>query len=119
MPTLPGMYSSVTEIAAADPDSAVEHFVRLLSFETDCWDVHAAIESRHSDFALLDVRSPEAYAAVHVPTAINLPHGRINERNLAQFPNEKLFVVYCWGLTAMALIVPLFGLRVWGERSKR
>ena len=97
MPILPGMYSAVTEIAAADPDSALEHFERLFSFETDCWDVHAAIEAGHSDFVLLDVRSPEAYAAAHVPTAINLPHGRINEHNLAQFPSEKLFVVYCSG----------------------
>ena len=97
MPTLPGTHSQVTEIPAADPDLALEHFERLLAFETDCWDVHAAVEAGHADFVLLDVRSAEAYAEAHVPAAYNLPHGRINERNLAQFSREKLLVVYCAG----------------------
>lgn len=97
MPVLPNTLSPVTEIATADPKQALEHFERLLSFETDCWDVHAAITAGHSDFVLLDVRSPEAYAAGHVPKAVNLPHGRINERNLAQFASATLFVVYCDG----------------------
>jgi rhodanese-related sulfurtransferase len=97
MPVLPNTLSPVTEIAAADPKHALEHFERLLSFETDCWDVHAAITAGHSDFVLIDVRSPEAYAAQHVPKAVNLPQGRINQRNLAQFAPETLFVVYCAG----------------------
>jgi rhodanese-related sulfurtransferase len=68
-----------------------------LSFETDCWDVHAAITSGQPDFVLLDVRAPASYAAGHVPGAISLPHGRIVERNLAEFPAETLFVTYCDG----------------------
>jgi rhodanese-related sulfurtransferase len=32
-----------------------------------------------------------------VPGARNLPHGRINERNLAEFPPDTTFVVYCNG----------------------
>ena len=28
---------------------------------------------------------------------MNLPHGRINERNLAEYPPDTLFVVYCSG----------------------
>jgi rhodanese-related sulfurtransferase len=46
---------------------------------------------------LLDVRTPEAYAAGHVRGAVNLPHGRIVERNLEAFPTDALFVVYCNG----------------------
>jgi rhodanese-related sulfurtransferase len=46
---------------------------------------------------LLDVRSPEAFAAGHVPGAVNLPHRRIVERNLAAHPADALFVVYCDG----------------------
>ena len=38
-----------------------------------------------------------AHRAGHVPGAVNLPHGRINERNLADFPPDALFVVYCNG----------------------
>jgi rhodanese-related sulfurtransferase len=97
MPVLPTASSLVTEVPAANPKSAQEHFEGLLSFETDCWDVHAAMTGGHSDFVLLDVRGPAAYAAGHVPGAINLPHGRITERNLAEFPPETLFVTYCNG----------------------
>jgi rhodanese-related sulfurtransferase len=89
--------SPVTAIAAADPATALEHFERLLSFETDCWDVHAALSAGHRDFVLLDVRTPESYAAGHVSGAVNLPHGRIVERNLEGFPADTLFVVYCNG----------------------
>ena len=85
----------VSEIPAAEPAQAVEHFERLLAFETDCWDVNASREAGHRDFVLLDVRSPEAYAAGHVPGAVNLPYARIVERNLAEFPADTLFVVYC------------------------
>jgi rhodanese-related sulfurtransferase len=97
MPVLPTSSSPVTEVAAADSRIAQEHFEHLLSFETDCWDVHAAIAAGHVDFVLLDVRGPALFAAGHIAQAINLPHGRINERNLAEFSPETLFVTYCNG----------------------
>jgi rhodanese-related sulfurtransferase len=82
--------------------TALAHFSALLSLETDCWDVHEALEQaraadRTPDFVLLDVRSPELFAAGHVPGAVNLPHRRIIERNVAPYPAETLFVVYCAG----------------------
>jgi len=89
--------AAVTAIPAAAPQVALAHFERLLTLETDCWDVHAAVEAGDPGFVLLDVRSPELFAAGHVPTAINLPHRRINERNLAQYPKNTLFIVYCGG----------------------
>ena len=76
---------------------ALVHFERLLGFETDCWDVHDDLVNDRGDFVVLDVRSPALFAAGHVPGAINLPHGRINERNLSIYPAETLFVVYCAG----------------------
>src|SRR5215472_4166435 len=87
----------VTEVPAAEPEAAAAHFERLLAFETDCWDVHAAIEAGEVPFTILDVRAPEAFAAGHVPGAINLPHRRIVERNLVPFVPDTLFVVYCDG----------------------
>lgn len=87
----------VTEVPAAEPEAAAAHFERLLAFETDCWDVHAAIEAGEVPFTILDVRAPEAFAAGHVPGAINLPHRRIVERNLVPFAPDTLFVVYCDG----------------------
>ena len=89
------------EVAAADSSSALNHFESLLRFETDCWDVHASLaqapERVPRGFVLLDVRAPDAYAAGHVPGAINLPHRRITELNLAGYSSDTVFVVYCTG----------------------
>jgi rhodanese-related sulfurtransferase len=88
---------AVPSTPAADPEEASAHFESLLRFETDCWDVSEALKSPDPGFVLLDVRSPQLYAAGHVPRAVNLPHGKINERNLADHPMDTLFVVYCSG----------------------
>ena len=77
MPTLPTAERPVTDVPAAPAADALAHFQRLLSFETDCWDVHTALGAGHPGFVVLDVRSPEDFAAGHVPGALNLPHRRI------------------------------------------
>jgi rhodanese-related sulfurtransferase len=87
----------VTDVPAADSRAALAHFESLLGFETDCWDVHAAMALADPGFVLLDVRSPEHFRTGHVAGAINLPHGRIVERNLAGYVADTLFVVYCAG----------------------
>lgn len=97
MPSLSGDSCPVSEIKAATPANALSHFANLLSFETDCWDVHAGLERSNRAFVLLDVRSPDAYAKGHVPGAVNLPHARIIERNLTEYAHDTLFVVYCNG----------------------
>jgi len=97
MPTLPGAERPVTDVPAAEPADSLAHFQRLLAYETDCFDVHAAQQAGHAGFVLLDVRGPEAFAAGHVPGAIHLPHRRIVERNLVGQPRDALFVVYCAG----------------------
>jgi rhodanese-related sulfurtransferase len=88
---------AVTAIAAATPALAESHFEQLLSLETDCWDVHAALKNGERGFVLLDVRSPELFAAGRIPSAVNLPYGQITQRNLERFPQETLLVVYCSG----------------------
>ena len=97
MPTLDDRTTAVTTIPPAPSDRAADHFSALLAYESDCWDVHDALSSGSADFVLLDVRSPELFAAGHIDGAINLPHGRIVERNLAEFPAETVFVTYCNG----------------------
>ena len=89
--------SRVTATPPADAEDAFRHFASLLAFETDCWDVHADIDSGDGAFVVLDVRSPDLYAEGHVPTSVNLPHARINERNLASYAPDTVFVVYCAG----------------------
>ena len=84
-------------VPPADSSSALAHFEGLLRFETDCWDVHASLARADPGFVLLDVRSPDAYSRGHVAGAVSLPHGRITERNLAEYPLDAIFVVYCDG----------------------
>jgi rhodanese-related sulfurtransferase len=89
--------SPVTERPPADPAAALAHFDALLGFETDCWDVHASLASPEPGFVLLDVRSPKDFHEGHVSGAVSLPHGRLTEHNLANYPPDTLFVVYCAG----------------------
>jgi rhodanese-related sulfurtransferase len=89
--------SPVTEVPAAESSMALAHFERLLAYETDCWDVHASLPSHEPGFVLVDVRNPESFREGHLPSAVNLPHGRLTERNLASYAPETLFVVYCAG----------------------
>ncbi|CAM2186391.1 Rhodanese domain-containing protein [Burkholderia latens] len=89
--------SYVTDVPAADSAAALAHFEASLRFETDCWDTHDALASGAPDFVLLDVRSPEQFAAGHVPGARNLPHRKIVAGKLAEYPADTLFVVYCAG----------------------
>jgi rhodanese-related sulfurtransferase len=69
-------------------------FTATLSFQTDCADVRAALDSGAPGFTLVDCRSPQAYAAGHLPGAVNLPSAAIG-------PDTVLpagpFVTYCDG----------------------
>jgi len=91
------MSSAVSRPPAADSVSALKHFESLLEFETDCWDVHHAITNNRMDFVLLDVRGEELFNRGHIEGAISLPHTRISEDTLKEYPPDTLFVVYCAG----------------------
>lgn len=89
--------TAVSEIPAAPPAEALAHFRAQFAFETDCWDVHDALSRGAADFVVVDVRGPALFAAGHVPGAVNIPHGKITARRLADWPDDTLFVVYCAG----------------------
>jgi len=91
------MTSAVTRVRAAESKHALAHFERHLKFETDCWDVHHALSNGLQDFVLVDVRGESLFEQGHIDGAINIPHPRLNESRLADFPSETLFVVYCAG----------------------
>ena len=46
---------------------------------------------------VIDVRAPALFAAGHVPGAINIPHGKLTARRMAEFPEGTTFVTYCAG----------------------
>jgi rhodanese-related sulfurtransferase len=91
------MSNAVTQIAAAHPKQAAAHFEAQFTFETDCWDTHDALGSGAPGFVLLDVRSPALFAKGHVQGAVNLPHAKIIESKLREYPKSTLFVTYCAG----------------------
>ncbi|MDN4474030.1 rhodanese-like domain-containing protein [Demequina zhanjiangensis] len=79
------------------PAQAAAHFAARLSFETDCSDVHAALESGEPGFVLIDTRNVEAWEQGHVRGAIHMPKPDMPARIPAEFPEGTQFVVYCWG----------------------
>ncbi|EEX94636.1 rhodanese-related sulfurtransferase [Vibrio orientalis CIP 102891 = ATCC 33934] len=91
------MGSAVSRVAAASSKEALAHFESLLKFETDCWDVHHALTNGLQDFVLVDVRGESLFEQGHIQGSINIPHPRLNEKRLAEFPQDTLFVVYCAG----------------------
>jgi len=91
------MPNAVTAIPAAAPAEMAAHVARKFGFETDCADVHEALQSGDPGFVLIEARGPAAYARGHVPGAINLWHRTITAERLASFPPDTLFVAYCAG----------------------
>jgi rhodanese-related sulfurtransferase len=69
----------------------------MLAFETDCWDVHESLKSTNPDFIVVDVRGPSAFGKGHVNGAINIPHREMTATRMAEYPTDKVFVVYCAG----------------------
>ncbi|HET8625123.1 MAG TPA: rhodanese-like domain-containing protein [Gemmatimonadales bacterium] len=97
MPNATLSANPVTEVAAAPSEHAIAHFQRLLTLETDCYDVHQALGRKEPGFVLFDVRGPDAYAAGHVPQAVHFPYRRMTDATLSVYPPDTLFVVYCAG----------------------
>ena len=93
----PPRSSSVAETPTAPPGVARAHFAGRLAVETDPADVHADLSKGIDSFVVVDVRSPEAYAACHVSGAVNLPVRQIRAETLEALLQSRLAVVYCWG----------------------
>ncbi|WDE13077.1 rhodanese-like domain-containing protein [Thalassomonas haliotis] len=89
--------SKVLAFAPAHTDSANHFFSAKLAYETDCSDVYADIRSGNKAFVLLDVRSVQAFEKSHAITAVSMPHAGISRQSLSKYPDDTVFVVYCWG----------------------
>jgi len=91
------MSSAVSRVPAASSEAALDYFQTMLHHQTDCWDVHHALTNNRQDFVLLDVRAQVVFESGYIDGAISLPHSRINDTSLSQYPLDTLFVVYCAG----------------------
>lgn len=87
----------VGAVSPAGPLLAARHFISKLAFETDPSDLAADLEAGVPGLVVVDTRQPEAYAAGHLPGAVNLPHTVIDEQSTAGLDPEALYVTYCWG----------------------
>lgn len=68
-----------------------------LDFETDSWDLSEALNSGEG-IIIIDARSPEAFRAEHIPTAINFPHREMTAESTANLDKSKIYVTYCDGI---------------------
>lgn len=91
------MHSNVIRPKPADSQEALAHFQQLLKFETDCWDVHYALNNNLKDFELFDVRAIDVAKKGYIQGATLMPYNQINEDNLKTYDKDTVFIVYCAG----------------------
>ena len=76
----------------------VQYFQAKLAFEMTPWALKALLEKKSDEVCLVDVRTPEAFAAAHLPTALNIPLADLVSK-LNTLPKNKTIVTYCSNLT--------------------
>ena len=55
-----------------------------------------SLMEQESGYLILDVRTPEEFAAGHIPGAINIPNETIGDADIPQLPDkDQLILVYC------------------------
>jgi len=80
------------EPAPAQPAAAPAASVAVPTMSQDALLQH---QQQHADHLfVLDVRTPEEFAAGHVPGAVNISHEQLASR-LAEVPKDKDVVLYC------------------------
>ncbi|HRF97303.1 MAG TPA: rhodanese-like domain-containing protein [Aggregatilineales bacterium] len=87
----------VLQTPPATSDEALDFFSRKLRHETDPSDVYHDIQTGNADFVLVDVRSSDSYRRSHIPWAVSIPANEITAQRMAEYPDDTIFVVYCWG----------------------
>ncbi|TMI34727.1 rhodanese-like domain-containing protein [Candidatus Bathyarchaeota archaeon] len=110
--------SRVLETPAADPKTSENHFSSRLAFETDPSDVYADVLNGVPSIAIIDARTPDAYARGHVPGAISLPYRTIDTSTTALLPLHKVLVIYCDGVYCNASTKAAARLTALGFRVK-
>ena len=93
-----------------------QFYERKLACEIDSWDLHVALEAGEN-VTVVDARSTDAFAAEHIPGAINIPHREMSADTAATVERDSLVVTYCDGIgcngsTRGALAMLKLGFRV-------
>ncbi|WP_108869051.1 rhodanese-like domain-containing protein [Aquimarina aquimarini] len=94
----------------------IEFYKNKLTFEMDPSDLFDALEN-NEDIIIIDTRQSFGFEQEHIPTAINLPHREMTEKNTNHLDKTKTYVCYCDGIgcnasTKGALYMTKLGFKV-------
>lgn len=95
---------------------AIAFYEHKLAFETDSWDLKTMLD-KGDNVILIDARAAAAFAAEHIPGAINIPHRTMTSESTAHLDRDALVVTYCDGIgcnasTKGALAMARLGFKV-------
>lgn len=95
---------------------ATTFYEHKLAFETDSWDLKTLLD-KGDKVILIDARAANAFAAEHIPGAINIPHRTMSTETTAHLDRDALIVTYCDGIgcnasTKGALAMARLGFKV-------
>jgi len=97
-------------------DNQIKHYSDKLEFETDSWDLRAALD-KGEKIVVVDARSTQSYQEEHIAGAVSIPHRTMTEDSTRNLDRSALYVVYCDGIgcnasTKGALNLTRLGFRV-------
>lgn len=95
---------------------AITFYEHKLAFETDSWDLKTMLD-KGDKVIVIDARAAAAFAAEHIPGAINIPHRTMTTETTAHLDRDALVVTYCDGIgcnasTKGALVMARLGFTV-------
>jgi rhodanese-related sulfurtransferase len=80
-----------------DPSKAKEFFEDKIAYTMGPVELNHILDADQKEYAIIDVRAANDYAAGHVPTAVNLPQDQWNTAQGLQ--KDKTNVLYCYSQT--------------------
>ncbi len=78
-------------------DQQIEFYQNKFDFETDPSDLFEAI-GKGENVVPLDTRQALGFELEHIPGAINIPHGTMDEHSTGHLDKTKVYVCYCDGI---------------------
>jgi rhodanese-related sulfurtransferase len=113
------MTSNALRHPAADPSAAAAHFAEELAFEADPDDVARDLADGTAGYQLVETRRPQAFDAVRIPGAINLPYWEMDEQSTARLDRDLVYICYCESFQCNAATKGALRLARLGFRVKR
>lgn len=76
---------------------AITFYEHKLAFETDSWDLKTMLD-KGDKVIVIDARATSAFAAEHIPGAVNIPHRTMTSESTAHLDRDALVITYCDGI---------------------